>query len=417
MPNDARNKLRSMGGIMASSPELMQAAQGYQAGGPVMSTPPTVPQVSGYAPGLLPTGTIDPRLGYSGRTAPISPTQARRNRALELGVESLRMDGPMTFGGGAQYRPTTPDMPFEPRVPRGPEAGQPERMDARAMRGVLAGEGSMGDGAGVTVDDLLDGSGAEAFSVPETRAPKTEAQQRAERIDALRRDSVEAAAEFVRGLPNPAEALSDYANIFGAEAAGVVSSAVGATETGAEFFETAEAMRAGRERRQGSATTQEREPGTTPAPPRPVYDNPVFMENLLPPGAEEPSRAEKIKKRAEEELSKDAETTAPQPDTGEGDAAEERSVFTIAGRRSAGEVGAPTKKDLRSRYKEKIELFKEIYGEDDEDRARDKAMSLAMLGRAIASGQSPDALTNIAQGAMAGVQGMSEQEQARWWRW
>jgi len=29
MPNDARNKLRSMGGIMASSPELMQAAQGY----------------------------------------------------------------------------------------------------------------------------------------------------------------------------------------------------------------------------------------------------------------------------------------------------------------------------------------------------------------------------------------------------
>jgi hypothetical protein len=323
------------------------------------------------------------------------------------------MDGPMTFGGGAQYRPTTPDMPFEPRVPRGPEAGQPERMDARAMRGVLAGEGSMGDGAGVTVDDLLDGSGAEGFSVPETRAPKTEAQQRAERIDALRRDSVEAAAEFVRGLPNPAEALSDYANIFGAEAAGVVSSAVGATETGAEFFETAEAMRAGRERRQGSATTQEPEPGTTPAPPRPVYDNPVFMENLLPPGAEEPSRAEKIKKRAEEELSKDAETTAPQPDTGEGDAAEERSVFTIAGRRSAGEVGAPTKKDLRSRYKEKIELFKEIYGEDDEDRARDKAMSLAMLGLAIASGQSPDALTNIAQGAMAGVQGMSEQEQAR----
>jgi len=73
----------------------------------------------------------------------------------------------------------------------------------------------------------------------------------------------------------------------------------------------------------------------------------------------------------------------------------------------------PSRKDLRSRYKEKIELFKEIYGEDDEDRARDKAMSLAMIGLAIASGQSPNALTNIAQGAMAGVQGMSEQEQAR----
>jgi len=40
-------------------------------------------------------------------------------------------------------------------------------------------------------------------------------------------------------------------------------------------------------------------------------------------------------------------------------------------------------------------------------------MSLAMLGLAIAAGQSPDALTNIAQGTMAGLQGMSEQERAR----
>lgn len=73
----------------------------------------------------------------------------------------------------------------------------------------------------------------------------------------------------------------------------------------------------------------------------------------------------------------------------------------------------PTKRDLRSQYRKNIELFKEIYGESDEDRARDKAMSLAMLGLAIASGQSPNALTNIAQGTMAGLQGMSEQEQAR----
>src|SRR6056297_2421142 len=174
MPNDARNKLRSMGGIMASSPELMQAAvQGYQPGGMVVPTvpqmiAPSAPRSSGYAPGLLPTGTVDPRLSYSARNAPLSPADARRNEALEMGLERLRQDGPLTFGGGAQYRLSAPDMPFEPRVPMGPEAGQPERMDARVLRSVLAGEGSMGDEAGYTVDDLLEGSGAETFTVPET---------------------------------------------------------------------------------------------------------------------------------------------------------------------------------------------------------------------------------------------------------
>jgi hypothetical protein len=36
-PRNARNKLNQMGGIMASSPELMQAVQGYQQGGSVVS--------------------------------------------------------------------------------------------------------------------------------------------------------------------------------------------------------------------------------------------------------------------------------------------------------------------------------------------------------------------------------------------
>ena len=71
------------------------------------------------------------------------------------------------------------------------------------------------------------------------------------------------------------------------------------------------------------------------------------------------------------------------------------------------------KRTLRERYNQRLELFKDIFGESDEARARDRAMSLAMLGLAIASGQSPNALTNIAQGAMAGLQGMSEQERAR----
>jgi|AKVG01.1.fsa_nt_gi hypothetical protein len=73
----------------------------------------------------------------------------------------------------------------------------------------------------------------------------------------------------------------------------------------------------------------------------------------------------------------------------------------------------PSKGGLRQRYDDRLALFQDIFGTDDKDEARDRAMSLAMMGLAIASGQSPNALTNIAQGAMAGLQGMSEQEQAR----
>ena len=72
-----------------------------------------------------------------------------------------------------------------------------------------------------------------------------------------------------------------------------------------------------------------------------------------------------------------------------------------------------SKKDLRSRYTENLALFKEIYGIDDEDRARDKMMSLAMMFLAIAAGQSPNPLTNFAQGALTGLKSMSESAEAR----
>jgi len=69
--------------------------------------------------------------------------------------------------------------------------------------------------------------------------------------------------------------------------------------------------------------------------------------------------------------------------------------------------------DLRSRYEDRLKLFQEVLGGADEQTAQDKAMQLAMIGLAIAAGQSPDALTNIAQGALTGLTAMSEQEAAR----
>jgi len=72
-----------------------------------------------------------------------------------------------------------------------------------------------------------------------------------------------------------------------------------------------------------------------------------------------------------------------------------------------------TQDDLRSRYEDRLKLFQEVLGGANEQTAQDKAMQLAMIGLAIAAGQSPDALTNIAQGALTGLSAMSEQEAAR----
>lgn len=67
---------------------------------------------------------------------------------------------------------------------------------------------------------------------------------------------------------------------------------------------------------------------------------------------------------------------------------------------------------LRARAEQRIELFRDLFG-DDEPTARDRAMQFAMIGLAIAAGQSPNALTNIASGLLAGTQAMSAEEARR----
>jgi hypothetical protein len=67
----------------------------------------------------------------------------------------------------------------------------------------------------------------------------------------------------------------------------------------------------------------------------------------------------------------------------------------------------------RERVNQELELIREVFGDRTRDQARDRAMHLAMIGLAIAAGQSPNALTNIAQGALAGTQAMARAQQAQ----
>ena len=70
------------------------------------------------------------------------------------------------------------------------------------------------------------------------------------------------------------------------------------------------------------------------------------------------------------------------------------------------ETGNGDTPDIRARAEERIKLFQDLFG-SDEPTARDRAMQFAMIGLAIAAGQSPNALTNIASGLLAGTQAMT----------
>ncbi len=68
--------------------------------------------------------------------------------------------------------------------------------------------------------------------------------------------------------------------------------------------------------------------------------------------------------------------------------------------------------DFDTTFDQMLARLERVMGTKDED-SRQKAMAnLAMIGLAIAAGQSPDALTNIAQGALTGMQAIRKESAA-----
>ncbi|EDM71044.1 hypothetical protein RAZWK3B_16645 [Roseobacter sp. AzwK-3b] len=90
----------------------------------------------------------EPGPGRDARRVPMSPAQAQQNAEMERAQLAMRDEGPMTAGGGARQNPPTPDMPYDRRVPAGPEAGMPERNVRRGLRDADAGAQARGQAAG-----------------------------------------------------------------------------------------------------------------------------------------------------------------------------------------------------------------------------------------------------------------------------
>lgn len=68
---------------------------------------------------------------------------------------------------------------------------------------------------------------------------------------------------------------------------------------------------------------------------------------------------------------------------------------------------------VEGRVRQYEQLFQEMFGESDEEKTRERYMNLAMIGFAIAAGEDPSALRNIATGMLQGTAQMREDAAAR----
>lgn len=106
----------------------------------------------------------------------------------------------------------------------------------------------------------------------------------------------------------------------------------------------------------------------------------------------------------EEEALRLADATDEQPAA----ATDEQPVADTDPARTGAAIGAG---DFDTTFDQMLSRLERIMGEDSDEDKKKKAMAnLAMIGLAIAAGQSPDALTNIAQGALVGMKGIQEAE-------
>jgi len=397
MPNDARTKLRGMGGIMASSPELMQAAQGYQPGGMVAPKVPLVDSVT------VP-GTGAPVVGL-GRVPPMMPQGPRPE-----GLPSMLPERPVQrFVAGMQPDPYAP-------TPGSYLLDEPDQ----------------------TVDSLLEGSGAETFTVPET-VPST---QRGPQDIMLLPEVIVGSVPYRVDVETGGVFRNDGTPVRGAEAEAALRQAPEALYT-AERASSSAAERRARKKLEANQERlkeldEEKIGGVAPSseaaeeeaalkeetralsdelgsfasaedtvmaqevapsltPEQMAEEGRKALEGLVPPKSEDPEEADKTAREAMDTLLRNRAGG----DGGDGG----------DGGNGGDDGGEPTPLSYDDYYAKAENIVSKAFPDLDKGSVGIKMMDLVLMGLAIASGTSPNALINFAQGAMMGVQGVAKRQQ------
>lgn len=155
-------------------------------------------------------------------------------------------------------------------------------------------------------------------------------------------------------------------------------------------------------------------PQPTPEPtpePEPVVLNPDVP--LPPPESmareEEAQRALDVAGTFEEQAEQDDVARLAQEIEGSDD------PVTTASSRVIEMAGMDPASSAEERIRQYEEIFTRMFGQDEETKRRERYMNLAMIGFAIAAGEDPSALKNIADGMLrgteAGIENQRRQEQ------
>jgi hypothetical protein len=131
-----------------------------------------------------------------------------------------------------------------------------------------------------------------------------------------------------------------------------------------------------------------------------------------PPAVVEERRTAEEERDVEEQVAEAVEESAAPPVQEDLEPPPGPGTGTAALTDVEGTGAAIGRGDFDTTYDQMLSRLQNVMGTEDKD-SREKAMAnLAMIGLAIAAGQSPNALTNIAQGALVGMRGVQEAEAA-----
>lgn len=375
---DARRRLSEMGGIMASSPELLGEAQMYADGGRVIpGDMPPLPQNQpmGQQIGNA-LGNFFQPIGQGMRD-----TMQPMGQAIREGLGSSYSTGPLeallaagAAENAAATTPTTNRLSREDLMTQ----TQPITIDY------------MGSATTVYVNengDIFDASGQNMmFTVPRSDFENivTKVNQTLQREVAAQTRTQEREAAAARSAFEKTGSGADLAAATAAEAA--VANPPEARTVAPDPIELARIRGAQAE---GRDVFAEEGPGAT-----------GLSGQVAPaPAAEQPTGPD---------LTAIAETIS-NPDLSPSERNAAASTQVLAG------VGVPDAENLsvRDRVKAYEEMFKEMLGEKDEDVAKEMWHNMAMIGFAIAAGENPNALQNISQGLLAGTKMMREDRATR----
>ena len=423
---DARNTLRGMGGIMASSPELSQTVQQFQEGGAVhapsgkpyadmsrmqlqilastgdaialntlregvsVAAQPDASSIQRFPPApadLRADAKADIAEGGTGavRGAVHAPSGMPYADMSRMHLQALANTGDAIALNMLREEVSVAAQPDASPIQRFPSAPADLRDDAKAER-------SFGRSAYMsglqTPSDLRPMFSARAETPLSEMSPeRLEAERMATESGGVKElgiDIAEVVTGAVRGAGESLQqGLGSGLSIMGMPGAGAFF-LEGAKDTAAISAQRAREERAREAVRAARVEEINEAAGVTRGEPLTVPKGGAAA--LLPPAP------------ADETV----ETTVPEDET---------PVLTPTADTGAG-TAAP-EIDFDASYAQAKERLGAIMGGEADDDKKNKAMAnLAMIGLAIASGKSPNALTNIAQGALAGMQGISKAEAA-----